>query len=160
MDSNISRLREGFVTPPIEARPRALWDWVDGNFQMEEITREMEEAVRMGMGGFDIWDVRSVVDEDSIMPAGPPFMGDESLEAICFAINEAERLGLDLGLIVASGWNAGGAWTLPEHQTMGLFSTEVVVSGPSHIHMELAFPELPEMAGKSGRQFKAMIPRQ
>ncbi len=47
-------------------------------------------------------------------------MGDESVEAICYAINEAERLGLDLGLIIASGWNAGGIWTLPEHQTMGL----------------------------------------
>lgn len=34
-------------------------------------------------------------------------MSDESVEAICYAINEAERLGLDLGLIVASGWNAG-----------------------------------------------------
>ncbi len=159
-DSNINQLREGFVSPPIEARPRALWDWVDGNFQMKEITREMEEAVRMGMGGFDIWDVRSVVDEDSIMPAGPPFMGEKSLEAICFAINEAERLGLDLGLIVASGWNAGGAWTLPEHQTMGLFSTELELRGPYHAELDLDFPKLPEMAGKTGRQFKAIIPRQ
>ncbi|MDX2429792.1 MAG: glycosyl hydrolase, partial [Bacteroides sp.] len=149
----------GFVTPPIEARPRALWDWVDGNFQLEEITREMEEAVRMGMGGFDIWDVRSVVDEDSIVPAGPPFMGDESLEAICFAINEAERLGLDLGLIIASGWNAGGSWTLPEHQTMGLFKSQVDLDGPAKVELTLPFPELPEMSGKQGRESEAMIPR-
>ncbi len=157
-DSNISQLRAGFTTPPIESRPRALWDWVDGNFSLEEITREMEEAARMGMGGFDIWDVRSVVDEDSIMPAGPPFMGDESVEAICFAINEAQRLGLDLGLIVASGWNAGGAWTLPEHQTMGLFSSSLELAGPGRVEVNLAFPELPAMAGKEGRKFKAMIP--
>ena len=62
----LEEIRSGFLEPPQEARPRALWDWVDGNVQMEEITREMEEAVRMGLGGFDIWDVRSVVDEANI----------------------------------------------------------------------------------------------
>ena len=158
-DTTVPQLRKGFTEPPVEARPRALWDWVDGNFQMEEITREMEEAARMGMGGFDIWDVRSVVDEDSIMPAGPPFMGDESVEAICFAIHEAERLGLDLGLIIASGWNAGGAWTLPEHQTMGLFQSEIGVTGPGNINEKLSFPELPDRAGKEGRKSEAIIPR-
>jgi hypothetical protein len=157
--SAVDQLRRGFLEPPMEARPRALWDWVDGNFQLEEITREMEEAVRMGMGGFDIWDVRSVVDEDSIMPAGPAFMSDPSVEAICYAINEAERLGLDLGLIIASGWNAGGAWTLPEHQTMGLFRSVTEVSGPGSVNVQLAFPELPAMAGKSGRETEAIIPR-
>lgn len=157
-DSEISRLRKGFQSPPLEARPRALWDWVDGNFQLEEISREMEEAKNMGMGGFDIWDVRSVVDEAGIVPAGPPFMGDESVEAICFAIKEAERIGLDLGLIIASGWNAGGAWTLPEHQTMGLFDSRLKVSGPGEKEIQLDFPELPLMAGKKGREKKAFIP--
>ncbi len=156
----IDRLRAGFLAPPLEARPRALWDWVDGNFEKEEITREMEEALRMGMGGFDIWDVRSVVDEDSIMPAGPPFMSDEYVDAICYAINEAERLGLDLGLIIASGWNAGGDWTAPEHQTMGLFQSSKVVSGPGDILIKLPFPELPDKAGKEGREKTALIPRQ
>ncbi|MEN8156849.1 MAG: glycosyl hydrolase, partial [Bacteroidota bacterium] len=158
-ENSLDELRAGFITPPVEARPRAMWDWVDGNFQLEELTRELEEAKRMGMGGFDIWDVRSVVDEDGIVPAGPPFMGDESVEAICHAINEAERLGMELGLIIASGWNAGGAWTLPEHQTMGLFSSEVEITGPATVHLQLAFPELPDRAGKPGRESETMIAR-
>ena len=87
----LEELRTGFLEPPLEARPRALWDWVDGNFQLEEITREMEEAVKMGMGGFDIWDVRSVVDEANIMNAGPPFMSEPSVEAICHAIKGKEE---------------------------------------------------------------------
>ncbi len=155
-----AELRKEFLSPPVEARPRALWDWVDGNFQLEEITREMEEAARMGMGGFDIWDVRSVVDEAHIMNAGPPFMSDESLEGICHAINEAERLGLDLGLTIASGWNAGGIWTLPEHQTMGLFNSATTISGPGEINLQLDFPELPDLFGTENRQRKIIIPRE
>ena len=156
----LDRLRSGFTIPPVEARPRALWDWVDGNFEKAEITFEMEEALRMGMGGFDIWDVRSVVDEDSIMPAGPPFMSDEYVDAICHAINEAERLGLDLGLIIASGWNAGGEWTAPELQTMGLYQSSEMVRGPGTVSIELPFPDLPEISGKKGREKTALIPRQ
>jgi len=158
-DEPLEQLRNGFLEPPVEARPRALWDWVDGNFDPGEITSEMEEAVRMGMGGFDIWDVQSVVDEDSIMPAGPPFMSGPYVKGICHAIREAERLGLDLGLIIASGWNAGGAWTLPEHQTMGLFRSDTLVRGPASLGIHLRFPRLPDMAGKPGRETEAIIPR-
>lgn len=157
--NELAELRSGFETPPLEARPRALWDWVDGNFQLEEITREMEEAKKMGLGGFDIWDVRSVMDEQGIVPQGPAFMSEPYVEAIVHAINEAERLEMDLGLIFSSGWNAGGSWTLPEHQTMGLFQSEIVISGPLSYSGTIPFPDLPEFSGKPGRQKKAIIPK-
>lgn len=148
--NSINYLKEGFQTPPLEARPRALWDWVDGNFSLDEITNEMEEAVAKGMGGFDIWDVRNVRDEHNIVPAGPAFMGDESLDGIIHAINEAERLKLDLGLIVASGWNAGGPWTKPENQMMGLFSSTKTVKGGQQVAVQLEFPKIIEEEGNSG----------
>jgi len=151
-------LKAGFETPPLEARPRALWAWVDGNFDKPEITREMEEASRMGMGGFDIWDVSKVVDENNIVPAGPAFMSDEYVDAICHAINEAKRLQLDLGLIIASGWNAGGAWTLPEHQTMGIFRSEKIVTGPGSRKIKLDFPVLPDDPGSPGYRHNSIIP--
>src|SRR4030042_1019568 len=89
-EQQLNFLKAGFETPPLEARPRALWAWVDGNFDTTEITHEMEEAVNMGIGGFDIWDVSKVVDENNVVPAGPGFMADEYADAICYAINEAE----------------------------------------------------------------------
>lgn len=156
---NTNYLHNGFKNPPLEARPRALWDWVDGNFSLDEITHEMEEAVAKGMGGFDIWDVRKVVDEENIVPAGPAFMSNEYMEGITHAINEAQRLNLDLGLIIASGWNAGGVWTKPEHQTMGLFQSEKDVKGPGIISVKMDFPALPEKGGKPGRERKSIIPR-
>ena len=151
-------LYKGFLTPPLEARPRALWAWVDGNFDLDEISHEMEEAKRMGLGGFDIWDVWSVVDEEDKISPGPAFMSDSSLEGICHAIREAERLDFDLGLIIASGWNAGGPWTLPENQTMGIYHSDTLLEGGTTISLKLNFPELPGLAGKTGRKRKALIP--
>ena len=121
----------------------------------------MEEAKRMGLGGFDIWDVRSVVDEEDFVPAGPPFMSDPYVEAIVHAINEAERLELDLGVIIASGWNAGGAWTKPEHQTMAIYRSNVIFTeGPKQIAIDLPFPTLPdEMGTDYDRNASALIPK-
>jgi hypothetical protein len=136
-------LEEGFRHPPLAARPRALWPWINGNTDLAEITHELEEAKAKGMGGFDIWDIRPVVDEDKVVPTGNPFMGPESVGAIAHAAREATRLGLDLGLTIASGWNAGGSWTRPEHATMGLFRSEKVVEGPARVTLVLPFPDLP-----------------
>ncbi len=155
--NELTALKQGFENPPLEARPRALWDWVDGNFDLAEITREMEEAKRMGLGGFDVWDVWSVVDEEDKITPGPAFMSDSSLLGICHAINEAERLDFDLGLIIASGWNAGGPWTLPENQTMGIYHSDTLVEGSTSLSMQLTFPLLPGLAGKTGRERKAFI---
>lgn len=157
-ESALDSLRHGFEAPPPEARPRALWDWVDGNFDKEEISRELEEAQRMGMGGFDIWDVRKVVDNNNVVPAGPAFMGEESLDAICHALSEGKRLGLAMGLIISSGWNAGGIWTKPQHQTMGVFRREMIVQGPRKFSEKLQFPDLPAQAGKKGQERPVFIP--
>jgi hypothetical protein len=136
-------LADGFLNPPIEARPMALWDWTNGNVSLSQITYEMEQAKAKGMAGFDIWDVGALVDEKKVIPAGPPFMSDESVQAIGHAVREGDRLGLRLGLITASSWNAGGHWVRPEHGVMGLFSAEVQVQGGQKITAKLPFPELP-----------------
>lgn len=138
-----------FMNPPIEAKPRALWAWVNGNFDKETITYELEEAKAKGMGGFDIWDVSCMQDEDSVVPAGKPFMSDEYTDAIVHAIKEATRLGLDIGLIISSGWNAGGAWTKPQHATMAIYRTQQIVKGPAKIAINLPLPKLPDLVENS-----------
>lgn len=141
-------LERGFRQPPLEARPIGLWDWTNGNFSLSQITRELEEAKAKGMGGFDIWDVGTFVDEGNVVPAGPAFMSDESVQGIAHAVREADRLGLRLGLIVSSSWNAGGSWVKPEHGAMGLFRASTVLTGPRAFNGPLPFPELPESYGR------------
>src|SRR5690606_450327 len=104
-----------------------------------------------GMGGFDIWDVASMIrNPDHPMPEGPPFLSDKSLQGIRHAVTEAERIGLELGLVSSSSWNAGGAWVKPEHGAMGLFRTDTLIQGPAQFNAALAFPDIPEKIG--GRQ--------
>lgn len=143
LPGEVEQLRAGFQHPPLEARPKALWPWVNGNFSLSRITEEMEEAKAKGMGGFDIWDVGSNMNQGGNMPDGPAFLSDESLQAIAHAVREGDRLGLELGLITSSSWNAGGAWVAPEHGAMGLYRADTVIRGPLTFEGTLPFPQRP-----------------
>ena len=141
-------LADGFLNPPLSARPRAYWVWINGNISLSQIRRDLEEAKDKGMGGFDIFDVRATNDPEGIVPAGPAFLGPESLEAIDYAVRQAGRLGLELGLISSSSWNAGGSWIEPKHGQMALFYSQVTVTGPVHFTQILPFPEVLEKCPK------------
>ena len=142
--NNLQELREGFEDPPIHARPKGFWCWINGNFDLERITQELEQSKANGMGGYDIWDVSPISDVESKVSAGPPFMGKESTDAIVHAIKEATRLNLELGLMVASSWNSGGSWVKPEHGVMGILDTAIVVNSGSQMSEKFPFPELPD----------------
>ncbi|HJO04580.1 MAG TPA: glycosyl hydrolase [Acidobacteriota bacterium] len=127
----------GFRSPPLSARPMVLWPWLNGHVDRLQITRELEEMRAKGLRGPIIWDVGSIADPEKTIPVGPPFLGDESVATIHHAIDEAERLGLDVGLFASSSWNAGGAWIQPEHASKQLLWAERMVSGPA------SFSDLP-----------------
>jgi len=125
--------RELFIEPPIEARPGAYWAWLNGNVDLPQITHELEEMKDKGMSGAEIWDVLCLNNKLGAVPAGPAFLGPESVKAISFAIDEANRLGLRLGLVASSSWNAGGSWVTPDWGLKGLVFTETTVKGPAAV---------------------------
>jgi hypothetical protein len=136
-------LAEGFRSPGVEARPRAYWNWLNGDVSLPDLTRDLEEAKAKGLGGLEMWDTEAMQNPDGFVPAGPPFMGPESVAAMRHSIREAKRLGLELGLITSSGWNAGGPWVPPAMASKNLFVAEVTVAGPGEIKRKLPFPALP-----------------
>jgi hypothetical protein len=96
-----------------------------------------------GMRGGEIWDVAAHADPDKRVPAGPAFLSPESLRLMAHAIREGDRLGLDLGVVASSGWNAGGSWVTPEYAGKGLYHTATPVTGPRSFHEALPLPPLP-----------------
>ncbi len=132
---------EDFRNPPADALPSALWTWLNGHFDHRQITRELEEMKDKGMRGALIWDVGALSNPDGMIPAGPQFLGPESLKAIHHAMDEAERLGLELGLFASSSWNAGGTWITPKDGSKALLISEVKVQGPHAYSEVLPLPE-------------------
>jgi len=130
-----------FFAPPLEARPGVLWPWLNGYVDRDELARELEELKAKGFGGAVIWDVGSLADPKKIIPAGPAFLGPESVASISHVIDVAGRLGLELGLFASSSWNAGGAWIKPENASRQLLCRQVEVQGPGRVRTTLTLPD-------------------
>jgi hypothetical protein len=137
-------LIQGFADPPVESRPGAYWCWLNGSITKEQITLDLEEMKAKGMGTAEIWDVQALRNPDNFVPDGPPFMGDESVELIAHAIREGTRLGMRLGIVTSSGWNAGGSWVPPHFAGKGLFWSQTEAVGPAKIDVVLPFPNCEE----------------
>jgi len=143
-----SALADGFLNPPASARPGAYWAWMNGNVNLPQLTRDLEEMKDKGLSSALIFDV-GARDPDRVVPAGPAFMGPESLQAICHAIREATRLGVDIGFVTSSSWNAGGPWVTPEHASMALYQSQVTVKGPVQFSQVLPSPSFPKTSPRT-----------
>lgn len=136
-----SSLREGFRNPPVTARPGAFWNWLNGNTDRERLAYDLQQMKEKGMSGAEIWDVAAIRNPDFV-PAGPEFLSPESVEAIRFALSEGRRLGLRMGMITSSGWNAGGTWVDPSWASKELRVSSLVTTGPGEVELTLPMPEL------------------
>lgn len=136
-------LVNGFRHPPAEARPDAFWPWLNGHADPARITEEMEQFKAAGFSRLQVWDVLALQDPETIVPTGPTFLSDAWLENFAHANREALRLGLELGLVGASGWNAGGPWVKPPQAGIGLYHSSKTLNEPLDGPVQLAFPEIP-----------------
>ncbi len=145
-------LKEGFQNPPQVARPKVYWWWLNGYVDTTRLKEELHAIKKAGIGGVDIFEIGTTrySNPDNMVPAGPAFMSEASLDDITFAIREATKLDLAVGLNVASSWNAGGSWTAPEHAAKSLYFSKISVDGPTTEKINVPFPEIPK-TDKSGK---------
>lgn len=139
-------LKAGFQNPPNDARPKVYWWWINGYVDTTRMKTELQAIKAAGIGGVDLFEIGSptYADPKNAIPAGPAFMGEASLKDIEFAIREATKQGLAVGLNVASSWNAGGSWTKPEHAAKSLYFSKTQVQGSGTKKINLPFPEISE----------------
>jgi len=130
-----------FNNPPPSARPGAYWCWLNGNMTTRAITYDLEEMKAKGMNRAEIWDVAAVQNAQMI-PAGGPFLGDQSVVLIKHALSEGRRLNMKIGLIASSGWNAGGSWVSPEWASKALYFSETQAEGAKKLTIDLPFPKV------------------
>jgi hypothetical protein len=160
-DETYKILKIGFENPPNYARPKVYWWCLNGNIDTIRAKQEFLKMKMAGIGGFDLFEI-GVPKEDTMIPGGPAFLSDESLKVIKFAVKEAGKLGLEMGLNLASSWNAGGAWTLPENAGKSLYYSEINAKGGFEIqNINVPFPEISfPKASLIGGTGKPMIPFQ
>lgn len=141
-------LHEQFLSPPLETRPGAFWPWLNGNTDRDRLVYDLQQMKEKGMSGAEIWDVEALR-KDQDIPAGPEFLSPESVDTIRFALSEAKKLRLRMGMIASSGWNAGGSWVTPDWASKMLVYSSTQTTGPLTLNELLLFPEIPKEAPRN-----------
>jgi hypothetical protein len=129
-------LSGGFRQPADAYKPHAWWHWMNGHVTRESITRDLEDMKRIGMGGFTLWNTHEGI------PKGPvKYASEEWWGLLEHTMNEAERLGLEMGLFNGAGWSStGAAFVTPDKAMQEVAWTEASVKGPGRVKMQLAIP--------------------
>ncbi len=150
-------LERGFRTPPDEARPWTYWFVMDGNLRREGITADLEAMEAAGIGGVVIMEVNVGI------PRGPvEFISDQWCRLFKHAVEEAERLGLEITLNAGPGWTgSGGPWVKPEQSMQHLVASQVQLTGSKPFDAALPVPEpRPPYFGTAGIPAELLEARQ
>ena len=75
------------------------------------------------------------------VPHGPDFATPKWRKLFTHALAEADRLGLELGFNILSGWNLGGPGVLPDQAAKKLTWSETAVEGGQQRAIKLPAPE-------------------
>ncbi|MBL7743785.1 MAG: DNA-binding protein, partial [Chitinophagaceae bacterium] len=137
-------IEQAFLHPPASAKPWVFWYWMHGAFSKEAITADLEAMKEVGIGGAYLMPIK---DTTSAIPFQPTVrqLTPEWWALVKFAMQEAKRLGLQLGMHVSDGFAlAGGPWITPELSMQKLVWTKTVVMTDGVQRINLPQPDAKE----------------
>ncbi|HYG24008.1 MAG TPA: glycosyl hydrolase [Verrucomicrobiae bacterium] len=129
-------LERNFRFPPLQAKARTLWMWMNGNVTADGISRDLQAMQRAGLGGALIFNIGEFIPKGAV-----DYGGTNWLELMSHAAREAERLGLELAMHNCPGWSSsGGPWVTPEMSMQRLVWSETHVKGGTALEINLPQP--------------------
>ena len=135
-------IKTTFQNPESVSGVNCWWWWLNGNVNKAAITKDLAAMKSRNFQGAMIFDAGGHNQRgNKDIPAGPLFGSDEWNELFVFALDEAQRLGLEMGFNIQSGWNLGGPRVTPEYTAKQITYSEVKMSGNKNVAVKLALPQ-------------------
>lgn len=137
-------IKQNFLHPPLSAKPWVFWYWLNGAVSREGITADLESMKKAGIAGAYLMPIK---DTTSVIPFQPQVrqLTPEWWAMIKFALQEAKRLKLQIGVHVSDGFAlAGGPWIRPEQSMQKLTWSKTFVRNGDRTEIILPLPEKKE----------------
>ena len=127
------------------AKPWVFWYWVQSGISKKGITADLEAMKTNGIGGAYLMTIKgSKSSTPSLYEKPVEQLTPEWWEMVKFAMDEAKRLDLKLGMHVSDGFAlAGGPWITPELSMQKVVSSKITVNA-SNTKNKLPQPETKE----------------
>lgn len=118
-ETGLEEVKRNFANPPDSARVMMRWWWFGSAVTKRELEREITAMKAAGIGGFEVQPVYPMtLDDPERRIFNLPFLSPGFLDALRFAAQAANRLGMRFDLTLGSGWPYGGPNT-PVTQASG-----------------------------------------
>jgi hypothetical protein len=131
---------EAFANPGRGAGIHAWWHWLDGAITREGITKDLESLAAQGVVQATILNVGLFEGKDFGVPR-VAFASPEWYAMYRWALAEARRVGITIGVHNCDGWSSsGGPWIAPEQSMKQLVWTKTLVAGGRALDLQLDEP--------------------
>lgn len=121
-------LRQAFLQPSASARPWVLWYWMHAAVSKAGIKADLEAMQQAGIGGAYLVTTKDTSAAVGFSPMVRP-LTSEWWEMVRYAMQEAKRLGLELGMHLSDGFScAGGPWITPSESMQQVVWTKKYVN--------------------------------
>jgi hypothetical protein len=134
-------LEQAFHNPPDSTRSWVYWFWINGNITREGITADLESMKEVGVGGVLWMEVSGkwFAPEGQIKPYSTQWNN-----LMQWAIQEAERLGIEFDITLDFGYECGGPHITPDNSMQKLYWSQIIVDGGKNVDITLKRPEIPK----------------
>ncbi|NMC38776.1 MAG: hypothetical protein GYA41_10680 [Bacteroidales bacterium] len=130
----------GFVDPPSSNYIHAWWHWLDNAITRDGITKDLEAMKEQGISAATILNVGLFEERDLGVPQ-VKFGTEEWYQMFEWALAEANRLGMTLGVHNCDGWSSsGGPWIDPASSMKRCVWSRSVVEGGKKVEIRLQEP--------------------
>lgn len=102
-----------FAKPADQDKIATWWHWMDGGITREGITKDLEAMKAQGISNATVLNIYRLIGVEGCTPI--EFNSPEWYALFRHAVEEADRLGIEIGAANCDGWSeSGGPWITPE----------------------------------------------
>ncbi|MBL7113740.1 MAG: glycoside hydrolase [Bacteroidales bacterium] len=127
-------------------KPWMRWWWMGNAVDRQNITNRLEEFADAGIGGVEIVPIFGVKGfEDRFID----YLSPEWMEMLVYTIDEAERLGMGVDMIMGTGWPFGGPQVETEFAASKIIIRNYQIESGKEFRQKIKIedPNISEMAG-------------
>jgi hypothetical protein len=129
-----------FQSPPTSSKVHTWWHWVGGNITKEGITKDLEAMKAHGIVQATIFNIGEIYTKKVPIPK-VKFNSPEWIDMFQWALQEANRLGITIGIQTIDGFaTVGGSWITPELSMKQYVWTKTSVEGGKVQNLHLPEP--------------------
>ncbi|MEI8085334.1 MAG: glycosyl hydrolase [Paludibacter sp.] len=140
VDAQTSLNKSDFQTPPTSTKVHAWWHWMGGNITKDGITKDLESMKAQGIVQASIFNIAAIYNKTVDVPK-VKFNSPEWIEMYQWALKEANRLGITIGIETIDGFaTIGGPWITPEMSMKQYVWTKTSIDGGKVLNVRLPEP--------------------